>query len=130
MVGDLLAYATLVLACPVMWGVQRIHDWWSNPTRAYYRGVWVAEHTHPHLIHRLQAGTSPAWIRGAAVTTPASSLTPASSPSVGAGPKPRSTSMPPTSTSTGPQPRNRGEQVGHESGASDPETGAPVRGAA
>lgn len=117
--------------------------------------ISIASCDDPVAGPELRAEAQPARIGGAAVTTPASSLTPAPSPSAGAGTQHRATTAPllpgmqpfpdgsggparqpvdvdflRVSTSTGVQPRDREGFQGHESGASDPETGAPVRGAA
>jgi hypothetical protein len=103
MIGELTAYAILFFAWPILRVGQKLHDWWSEPDRTYYRGLWIADHMHPHLIHRLQAGAQSAWIRGAAVTPPASRLTPAPPPSVGAGTQ-RGSADPPPSVEPQPAP--------------------------
>jgi hypothetical protein len=89
MVSELIAYAVLVVAVPLVWAAQGIHDWWASPARAFRRQIWFSE--HPTISSRLAFRRVKDGSKGgsSAVRASSASSTPghACSPRAGVGPQ-------------------------------------------
>jgi hypothetical protein len=111
-IGELAAYAALLLLVPAIFMAQKIHDWWADPINVFWRRVWLTEHLRvapQPSPRRATLDRDSACVHRAAVE--------------GGSQQPVAVGEPPDSAATGVQPHPRDEEV---AGATVPRTAAPA----